>query len=366
MAVKHAEGRRRHDRRRLDRRDRSARSSARTGTTMVSLEQGDARWTYPHFAHDHDSLRYSVRYAMMVDLAARDVDVAAEPDARRRCRCGSTARSTPARASAARRSTGRRSSGASSTTDFRYRSHVVERYGAQKIPAGCTVQDWGVTYDELEPYYDAFEWDIGASGQAGQHPRQEDPPGGNPFEAPRSRGYPNPPLDVTTARRERSPTACDGARPAPVHAAGGDHLARVHRPVRQPPRRLPLLRLLHALRLRGRREGEPAQHPPPGRARDAAATRCARRRKVLRIETGDRTGSRPASPTSTRTGQEHFQPAERGRRLRVHAREQPAAPALTQQGAPARDRQRPRPRRQELHLPDLPGAGHRRSGRARS
>ena len=28
----------------------------------------DARWTYPHFAHDHDSLRYSVRYAMMVDL----------------------------------------------------------------------------------------------------------------------------------------------------------------------------------------------------------------------------------------------------------------------------------------------------------
>jgi len=38
------------------------------GTTMVSLEQGGTRWTFPHFAHDHDSLRYSVRYAMMVDL----------------------------------------------------------------------------------------------------------------------------------------------------------------------------------------------------------------------------------------------------------------------------------------------------------
>ena len=59
-------------------------------------------------------------------------------------------------------------------TDFRYRSHVVERYGEQKIPAGCTVQDWGITYDELEPYYDAFEWDIGASGQAGNIHGQED------------------------------------------------------------------------------------------------------------------------------------------------------------------------------------------------
>ena len=39
------------------------------GTTMVALEQGTHRWTYPDFAHDHDSLRYSVRYAMMVDLA---------------------------------------------------------------------------------------------------------------------------------------------------------------------------------------------------------------------------------------------------------------------------------------------------------
>ena len=33
-------------------------------------------------------------------------------------------------------------------TDFRYRSHVIERYGEQKIPEGCTVQDWGVTYDD--------------------------------------------------------------------------------------------------------------------------------------------------------------------------------------------------------------------------
>jgi gluconate 2-dehydrogenase alpha chain len=81
-------------------------------------------------------------------------------------------------------------------TDFRYRSHVVERYGEQKIPSGSTVQDWGITYQDLEPYYDAFEWDIGASGQAGNINGKKIP-GGNPFEAPRTRGYPNPPLSVT-------------------------------------------------------------------------------------------------------------------------------------------------------------------------
>ena len=39
-----------------------------TGVEMVSLEQGSARWTYPHFAHNPDSLRYSRRYPMMVNL----------------------------------------------------------------------------------------------------------------------------------------------------------------------------------------------------------------------------------------------------------------------------------------------------------
>ncbi len=30
-----------------------------------------------------------------------------------------------------------------------------------------TIQDWGVTYDELEPYYDKFEYLCGISGKAG-------------------------------------------------------------------------------------------------------------------------------------------------------------------------------------------------------
>jgi gluconate 2-dehydrogenase alpha chain len=59
-----------------------------------------------------------------------------------------------------------------------------------------TVQDWGVTYDELEPYYDKFEYLCGISGKAGNI-KGKIQDGGNPFEGPRARGYPNPPLEMT-------------------------------------------------------------------------------------------------------------------------------------------------------------------------
>jgi gluconate 2-dehydrogenase alpha chain len=54
-----------------------------------------------------------------------------------------------------------------------------------------TIQDWGVTYDELEPHYDRFEYLCGTSGTAG-NVRGVIQPGGNPFEGPRSRPYPTP------------------------------------------------------------------------------------------------------------------------------------------------------------------------------
>ena len=78
-------------------------------------------------------------------------------------------------------------------TDFKIRSQTEARYGKNFIPADMTIQDWGVTYDELEPYYDKFEYLCGISGQAG-NVRGQIQPGGNPFEGPRPRGYPLPPL----------------------------------------------------------------------------------------------------------------------------------------------------------------------------
>ena len=82
--------------------------------------------------------------------------------------------------------------------DFEARSRTVAHYGADRIPEDCTSHDWGITYDELEPYYDQFEHLYGIGGKAGNL-EGEIVPGGNPFEGPRSREFPNPPTALTYA-----------------------------------------------------------------------------------------------------------------------------------------------------------------------
>src|SRR5690349_6281718 len=76
-------------------------------------------------------------------------------------------------------------------SDFVLKTHLTERYGASFLPQDMTIQDWGVTYADLEPHYDAFEYLCGTSGTAGNLKGQIQD-GGNPFEGPRSRPYPNP------------------------------------------------------------------------------------------------------------------------------------------------------------------------------
>ena len=197
------------------------------GTTMVALEQGTHRWTYPDFAHDHDSLRYSVRYAMMVDLARETW----------------TWRPTPDKPALPMRQYGSFNPGEGLggaaihwsaqlwrflQYDFRHRSHIVDRYGASKLPEGSTIQDWPVGYDDLESYYDAFEWDLGASGHRRQRPRRD------PSRRQPVRGAAQPRLPEPAARDEsvrgHVRQRVQGARPAPVPAAGRDHLTRLHRP----------------------------------------------------------------------------------------------------------------------------------------
>jgi gluconate 2-dehydrogenase alpha chain len=76
-------------------------------------------------------------------------------------------------------------------SDFVARSHLTQRYGASFLPEDMTIQDWGVTYDELEPHYDRFEYLCGTSGTAGNL-KGVIQDGGNPFEGARSRPYPTP------------------------------------------------------------------------------------------------------------------------------------------------------------------------------
>jgi gluconate 2-dehydrogenase alpha chain len=102
-------------------------------------------------------------------------------------------------------------------SDFVARSHNEERYG--KLPEGMTIQDWGVTYDDLEPYYDRFEYLCGISGKAGNL-NGEKQAGGNPFEGPRRREYPNPPMDMTYAPTLFAKAAQDlGHHPFPCPSA---------------------------------------------------------------------------------------------------------------------------------------------------
>src|SRR5699024_5769288 len=73
--------------------------------------------------------------------------------------------------------------------DFEIRSKIVEKYGEDRIPDDMFVQDWGITYDELEPYYDQFEKTAGISGEE------------NPLGPERSNKYPNPPMKETPITR---------------------------------------------------------------------------------------------------------------------------------------------------------------------
>jgi choline dehydrogenase-like flavoprotein len=55
--------------------------------------------------------------------------------------------------------------------------------------AGADLRDWPITYDDLEPYYTKAEWDLGISGLGGS----------NPFDGPRSKPYPLPPMPVKSS-----------------------------------------------------------------------------------------------------------------------------------------------------------------------
>jgi choline dehydrogenase-like flavoprotein len=63
--------------------------------------------------------------------------------------------------------------------DFRMKS----TYGT--IP-GSSLEDWPITYDDLEPYYERAEYEIGVSGLAGA----------DPFAEPRKKPFPLPPLPI--------------------------------------------------------------------------------------------------------------------------------------------------------------------------
>lgn len=174
-----------------------ARELTQAGLSVVALERGPMRDTWPDGAYPSsiDELTHNSRHLLFQNLSKTTVTVRRTID--------ETA--LPYRQLAAfLPGTGVGGAGLHwsgchwrvTPEDLRLRSYYEERYGKNFIPKEMTIQDWGVTYEELEPHFAFAEQVFGTSGQAykvnGQIVGD-----GNPFDADRSTAFPLPPMQNT-------------------------------------------------------------------------------------------------------------------------------------------------------------------------
>jgi gluconate 2-dehydrogenase alpha chain len=190
------------------------------GLDVVGLERGPWRDTASDFnvATVADELRYSSRQELMLRTAQNTI----------------TARNDPSQTALPMRSwgsfhPGNGTGGAGNhwagitfrfqPDEFRLKSHLTEKYGANAIPEELTLQDWGTDWEEMEPFYDAFDKIAGISGKAGNL-RGQIQEGGNPFEGPRSNEYPTGPMRQPYGPTLFAKAAKDlGYKPFPVPSA---------------------------------------------------------------------------------------------------------------------------------------------------
>ena len=169
------------------------RELTRAGLRVVGLERGEPRDTVPDFQGPamHDELRYAVRLALMQDASRETVTFRHSPrDVALPIR--RWASFLPGTGLGGAMVHWNAQMFRFQDHDFRMRSHTIERYGRKFLAPELTIQDWGITAAELEPYFDRFEYLLGVSGKAGNIQGRRIP-GGNVFEDPRSRDYPTPP-----------------------------------------------------------------------------------------------------------------------------------------------------------------------------
>jgi len=190
------------------------------GLNVVALERGPAQDTSPDFEYPRivDELRYGIRGDLWQPLAQETVTI----------RHGVNDEAVPYRRYGSF-VLGNGVGGAgvhwngqlwrASPTDLAIRSHYENRYGRKVIPEEMTIQDYGVTYDELEPHFDHFEKVCGVSGTAGNL-RGQIRAGGNPFEGPRSDEFPTPAMPAIYGAQLFSDAARKlGYKPFPTPSA---------------------------------------------------------------------------------------------------------------------------------------------------
>jgi gluconate 2-dehydrogenase alpha chain len=165
--------------------------AADSARSIVALERGPARRT-SDYIDDMDELDYAIRLQMMQDIRHETVTF----------RHGVKDRALPVRQYGSFLPGTGTGGGGEHWSGISYRylpeafpllSRLRERYGEKRLPEGHALQDWPVSYDELEPYYWRAEQMLGLSGRAGNlNGRKIE--GGNIFEGPRSHEYPTPPM----------------------------------------------------------------------------------------------------------------------------------------------------------------------------
>ena len=161
--------------------------------------------------------------------------------------------------------------------DFRMRS----TYGAVE---GSTLEDWPIAYEDLEPYYEKAEWEMGVSGDDMRQPVQRSPPAAAAHAAASAQPGTQILLPAAEAARTASIPHPDAAQHRAVQRAPGVHA-------------LPVVR---GLCLRSERAHRNPQHRDP---------RCPRHRQLRTAhgvhDEGGAAGrpgrARPASPISMRT-----------------------------------------------------------------
>lgn len=128
---------------------------AKAGLSVVGLERGDRRGV-EDFQDIHDEWRYAVNYGLMQDLSKETI----------------TFRNTEEMRALPMRKLGSFLLGDGlggagvhwngmnfrfSPYDFQIKTMTDERYGKNKLGKEYILQDYPLTYDEMEPYYTAFE-----------------------------------------------------------------------------------------------------------------------------------------------------------------------------------------------------------------
>ncbi|MBI3666343.1 MAG: GMC family oxidoreductase [Acidobacteria bacterium] len=191
--------------------------TSRTALSVVVLERGPARKT-EDYATTMDELDYAIRLRLMQNIAEETVTH----------RHSSADRAGPIRQHGSfLPGTGVGGAG-EHWNGISYRflpdvftlaTHWREKYGRAPLPEELAVEDWGVTYEELEPCYWRAEQMMGVSGKAGNL-RGRLIEGGNVFEGPRSQEYPTPPLKSSYLSTLFRKAALDlGYHPYPAPAA---------------------------------------------------------------------------------------------------------------------------------------------------